>query len=61
MIISNTEPVVIGVHEEEAVPLVRAKTKGVAFNEGDNGGEQDKLEEEAMDFDEDEEEKEEIV
>jgi hypothetical protein len=38
VIISNTEPVVIGVHEEEAVPLVRAKTKGVAFNDGDDGG-----------------------
>lgn len=48
-------------HEEESVPLIRAKTKGVAFNEGDNGREQDKLEEEEMDFDEDEEEKEEIV
>jgi hypothetical protein len=35
--ISNTQPIVIGTHEEEAVPLVRAKTKGVAFNEGDHG------------------------
>ena len=54
--ISNTKPVVIGVHEEEPAPLARVKTKGVVFNDGDNGKDQDKVEDAMeMDFEEEKE------